>query len=201
MILSDRTIKSQLKQVGRITIHPLDWNDIQPASVDVHLFHELRTFRNANHAYIDVRGNMDGLTDVVQIPDPQPFMLHPGEFVLGCLIERITIPDDLALEVYGKSSLGRYGLLVHATAGLGDPGWDGRLTVELANVGPLPITLYAGMPIGQVVFMQMTTPVDRPYGSPGLGSKYQGDMMPAPSRLSLAGNGRGIHHAVQHNQV
>ena len=126
----------------------------------------------------------NSLTELIEIPDgsDQPFMLHPGEFVLGSTLERICVPDDLVGRVEGKSSLGRLGLLIHSTAGFIDAGFDGHITLELANVASLPITLYPGMKIGQVSFMQMTTPADNPYGNGASGSKYQGQRGPTPSR-------------------
>ena len=133
---------------------------------------------------IDVKLDMVDLTELIEIPEgsDEPFILHPGEFVLGSTLERIGVPDDLVGRVEGKSSLGRLGLLIHSTAGFIDAGFDGHITLELANVASLPITLYPGMKIGQVSFMQMTTPADKPYGSGASGSKYQGQRGPTPSR-------------------
>jgi dCTP deaminase len=182
MVLSDRTIKAQLA-VGRIVISPLDENDIQPSSVDLHVDRKFRVFRGQRHPYIDVRAPMVDLTELVEIPDDQPFILHPGEFVLGSTLEHIGLPDDLVARLEGKSSLGRLGLLIHSTAGYVDPGWNGNLTLELSNVANLPITIYYGMKIGQISFIQMTTPVDRPYGSESLGSRYYGQTDPTPSRF------------------
>jgi dCTP deaminase len=141
-------------------------------------------FRNHTRGVIDVKQDMVDLTELVEIPDDaaDPFILHPGEFVLGSTFERIAVPDDLVGRVEGKSSLGRLGLLIHSTAGFIDAGFDGHITLELANVASLPITLYPGMKIGQVSFMQMTTPAERPYGSGAHGSKYQGQRGPTPSR-------------------
>jgi dCTP deaminase len=132
-------------------------------------------------AHIDVRENLEELTELVSVEE-DPFILHPGEFVLGSTVERVALPDDLVGRLEGKSSLGRLGLLIHSTAGFVDAGWDGQLTLELSNVANLPITLYAGMKIGQISFMQMTTSADQPYGSGRLGSKYQGQRGPRPSR-------------------
>jgi dCTP deaminase len=181
MVLSDRTIKEELAS-GRLKIDPLDPADIQPASVDMHLDRAFRVFKVSSRPFIDIREPMDDLTDEVTINDQQPFFIHPGEFVLASTLQVVTLPDDVLAQVEGKSSLGRIGLLIHATAGFVDPGWHGKLTLELSNVAKMPIALYYGMKIGQLSFMRMSTPVDRPYGSPGLRSKYQGQMSPTPSR-------------------
>jgi len=183
VILSDRTIREQLA-AGRIVIDPLDESLIQPSSIDVRISSLFRVFRNHTRGIIDVKHDMVDLTELVEIPDgsDEPFMLHPGEFVLGSTLERIAVPDDLVGRVEGKSSLGRLGLLIHSTAGFIDAGFDGHITLELANVASLPITLYPGMKIGQVSFMMMTTPAERPYGSGAKGSKYQGQRGPTPSR-------------------
>src|ERR671918_686133 len=135
--------------------------------------------------YLAVRQPMDDLTELVEIPDEEPFILHPGEFVLGQTLEKVTLPDDLVARLEGKSSLGRLGLLIHSTAGFVDSGFSGNLTLELSNVAHLPITIYYGMPIGQLSFMRMDAPVDRPYGSRETGSKYQGQAEPTPSRFYL----------------
>lgn len=181
MILSDRSIKEALSS-GRITIDPLDESMIQPSSVDVTVDRYFRVFRNHTTGIIDVKANLEDLTELVEIPEGDVFILHPGEFVLGATAERIAIGDDLVGRLEGKSSLGRLGLLIHSTAGFVDAGWDGYLTLELSNVATLPITLYPGMKIGQISFLSMTTPADKPYGSAELGSKYQGQRGPTPSR-------------------
>jgi dCTP deaminase len=183
VILSDRTIREQLA-AGRIVIEPLDESLIQPSSIDVRISNLFRVFRNHTRGVIDVKQDMVDLTELVEIADDgdEAFMLHPGEFVLGSTLERIAVPDDLVGRVEGKSSLGRLGLLIHSTAGFIDAGFDGHITLELANVASLPITLYPGMKIGQVSFMQMTTAADQPYGSGASGSKYQGQRGPTPSR-------------------
>ena len=183
VILSDRSIRDQIA-AGRIVIEPYDDALVQPSSIDVRISHLFRVFRNHTAGVIDVRRDMTGLTELVEIPTDgsEAFMLHPGEFVLGSTLERVAVPDDLVGRVEGKSSLGRLGLLIHSTAGFIDAGFDGHITLELANVASLPITLYPGMKIGQVSFMQMTTPADRPYGSGATGSKYQGQRGPTPSR-------------------
>ena len=179
-VLSDRTIKALLAE-GKIVVEPLGEGCIQPASVDVHLDKHILVFRNSRRPYIDVREDLSDLTEMEEIGN-QPFMLHPGEFVLGSTLESIEIPDDLVARLEGKSSLGRIGLLIHSTAGYVDPGWKGHLTLELSNVANLPITLYHGMKIGQLSFLQLSTPADVPYGSPELGSKYQGQTVPTASR-------------------
>ena len=181
MVLSDRSIKEELA-TGRIVIDPLDPECIQPASVDVHLDCKLLVFRNTLRPYIDVRKNMDDLTEMVEASEEVPFILHPGEFALGSTTENIELPADLVARLEGKSSLGRIGLVIHSTAGYVDPGWKGRLTLELSNMARLPITLYYNMRIGQISFERLTTPADRLYGTPSLGSKYQGQTEPTPSR-------------------
>ncbi len=182
MVLSDRTIKELLDE-GRIIIDPLDLRDVQPASVDVHLDRKFLVFRNSRRPFIDVRENTDDLTEMAEIEDDRPFILHPGEFVLGSTLEMIGLPDDLVARLEGKSSLGRIGLLIHSTAGYVDPGWRGHLTLELSNVANLPITLYYGMRIGQVSFLRLSTPAENLYGSPALRSKYQGQVEPTASKV------------------
>lgn len=181
MILSDRSLREQLA-AGRIVIDPLDESLIQPSSIDVRISTLFRVFRNHTAGVIDVKLDLSDLTELIEIPGDGVFMLHPGEFVLGSTLERVACPDDLVGRVEGKSSLGRLGLLIHSTAGFIDAGFDGHITLELANVASLPITLYPGMKIGQVSFMQMTTPADNPYGKGARGSKYQGQRGPTPSR-------------------
>jgi dCTP deaminase len=184
VVLSDRTIRSEL-QTGRIVIEPFDEGLIQPSSVDVRVDRRFRVFQNSRYPYIDVRAPMDDLTELVEVHDGEPFILHPGEFVLGQTLERVTLPDDLVARLEGKSSLGRLGLLIHSTAGFVDSGFSGNLTLELSNVANLPITIYEGMLIGQISFMRMDGPVERPYGSRDKGSKYQGQAEPTPSRFYL----------------
>jgi dCTP deaminase len=181
VILSDRSLREQLA-AGRIVIDPLDESLIQPSSIDVRISTLFRVFRNHTAGVIDVKLDLSDLTELIEIPGDGVFMLHPGEFVLGSTLERVACPDDLVGRVEGKSSLGRLGLLIHSTAGFIDAGFDGHITLELANVASLPITLYPGMKIGQVSFMQMTTPADNPYGKGARGSKYQGQRGPTPSR-------------------
>jgi len=182
MVLSDRDIKQGLKS-GKIIIDPLDPADIQPSSVDLHLESRFQVFHNSRYAFIDVRKSMDDLMDLVEIGDNQPFILHPGEFVLGGTVENITLADDIVARLEGKSSLGRLGLLIHSTAGYVDPGWQGRLTLELSNVANLPITLYKDMKIGQISFLRLSSPAENPYGSKAVGSRYRGQDGPTPSRF------------------
>ena len=181
MILSDRSIREALA-ARRIVIDPLDESCLQPSSIDVKVSNLFRVFRNHSAAVIDVKKDLADLTELVEISGDEAFMLHPGEFVLGSTLERVTIADDLVARVEGKSSLGRLGLLIHSTAGFIDAGFDGHITLELSNVANLPITIYPGMKIGQVSFMTMTTAADKPYGSGARGSKYQGQRGPTPSR-------------------
>lgn len=156
MVLSDRTIREFLAS-GRLVIDPYDPSLVQPSSVDVRVSSDFRVFHNNRQPYIDVRRPLEDLTDVVSMSGDEPFILHPGEFVLGSTLERVAIPDDLVARLEGKSSLGRLGLLIHSTAGYIDPGWDGQITLELSNVARLPITIYPGMPIGQISFLTLTT--------------------------------------------
>jgi dCTP deaminase len=181
VVLSDRTI-TRLLDDGRIEIEPYDPALLQPSSVDVRVDRYFRVFHNARYAFINVKEPQDDLTELVEVGEEQPFILHPGEFVLGSTLERIRLPDDLVARLEGKSSLGRLGLLIHSTAGFIDPGWDGHVTLELSNVANLPITIYYGMKIGQLSFVQLTEPAENPYGAAGLGSKYQGQRGPTPSR-------------------
>ena len=182
MILSDTTIREEIA-AGRIGIEPFDDSCVQPSSVDLHVDNAFRVFHNARHPFIDVRKQMDDLTELVEVDGDRPFILHPGEFVLGSTAECVRIPDDMVARLEGKSSLGRLGLLIHSTAGYVDPGWDGYLTLELSNVANLPITIYAGMKIGQISFFQLTTPAAKPYGSAEAGSKYQGQRGPTASKF------------------
>lgn len=183
MVLSDRTIK-ELIAAGRIAIDPYDEKYVQPSSVDLRLGDRIRVFTNNHrHGYVDLKQPYEDLTELVTLRPDEPFILHPHEFVLGITFERVSLPDDVVGRLEGKSSLGRLGLLIHSTAGFVDPGWQGRLTLELANILNLPITLYAGMPVAQISFMQLSTSVERPYGSPLLASKYQGDTDPMPSQF------------------
>ncbi len=179
-VLSDRDIRAAI-EAGRVRIDPYDPTCLQPSSVDLHLDREFRVFRNNRYPYIDPRNAQPDLTELVAVEDEEAFILHPGEFVLGQTLEWVEIPDDLVARLEGKSSLGRLGLLIHSTAGYVDPGWKGNLTLELSNVANLPIALYFGMKIGQISFFRMSSPVERPYGSRELGSKYQGQSTPTES--------------------
>jgi dCTP deaminase len=180
VVLSDRDIRAEI-EAGRIVIDPFVPEAVQPSSVDLHLDNRFRVFRNSRYPYIDVREEQPELTELVQIADDEPFILHPGEFVLGSTLERVQLPDDVVARLDGKSSLGRLGLLIHSTAGFVDPGWDGNLTLELSNVANLPITLYDGMRIGQISFQRMSSAVDVAYGDARLGSRYRGQRDPTAS--------------------
>src|SRR5438128_9523153 len=158
---------------------------VQPSSVDVRVDRRFRVFHNAKYPFIDVRKEMEDLTELVEVDEEEPFILHPGEFVLGQTLERVRLPDDLVARLEGKSSLGRLGLLIHSTAGFVDAGFEGNLTLELSNVANLPITIYHRMPIGQISFMRLDSPVEHPYGAGEAGSKYQGQTEPTPSRFYL----------------
>jgi dCTP deaminase len=180
VILSDRSIREAI-EAGRIVVEPLGDNAIQPSSVDVRIGSSFRVFANHRHPYIDVREDQQ-LTELVRVDGEEPFILHPGEFVLGTTFEKVTIPEDLVARLEGKSSLARLGLLIHSTAGFVDAGWSGHLTLELSNVANLPITLYPGMKIGQLAFFQLDRPAEHPYGSAEVRSKYQGQEGPTASR-------------------
>jgi len=184
VVLSDRTIRREIED-GRIAIDPFDASMVQPSSIDVRVDRRFRVFHNARYPYIDVRQPMEDLTELVEVGPDERFILHPGEFVLGQTLERVTLPDDLVARLEGKSSLGRLGLLIHSTAGFVDAGFSGNLTLELSNVANLPITIYYGMPIGQLSFMRMDGPVGHPYGSRDTSNKYQGQTEPTPSRFYL----------------
>jgi dCTP deaminase len=184
VVLSDRSIREEI-EAGRLAFEPYEPSMVQPSSVDVRVDGKFRVFHNARYPYIDVRQPMDDLTELVDVGEGGKFILHPGEFVLGQTLERVRLPNDLVARLEGKSSLGRLGLLIHSTAGFVDAGWEGNLTLELSNVANLPITIYQGMPIGQISFMRMDRPVESPYGSRETGSKYQGQTEPTPSRFHL----------------
>jgi dCTP deaminase len=179
-VLSDRDIRAAL-EAGTVKIDPYDPQDLQPSSVDLHLDRSFRVFRNNRYPSIDVRAPQPDLTELLTIADEEPFILHPGEFVLGQTFEWVELPNDLVARLEGKSSLGRLGLLIHSTAGYVDPGWKGNLTFGRSNVAKLPIALYYGMRIGQISFFGMSSPVERPYGSPELRSRYQGQKEPTAS--------------------
>ena len=180
MLLSDRDIIAQV-DAGRVGLDPWDAAMVQPASIDVRLDRYFRIFENHRYDAVDPAADQPELTRLVSPLGDEPFILHPGEFVLGSTAERVALPDDLVARLEGKSSLGRLGLLIHSTAGYVDPGWDGYLTLELSNVANLPITLYPGMKIGQISFFRLSTPAESPYGKAG--NKYQGQRGPTPSRF------------------
>ena len=181
MLLSDRDILSEI-EAKRIVIEPYDQAMIQPSSIDFRLDRFFRVFENHRYPHIDPAADQSDLTREVEPEGDEPFILHPGEFVLGSTFEVVTLPNDLAARVEGKSSLGRLGLLTHATAGFVDPGFSGHVTLELANVATLPIKLYPGMKIGQLCFFRLSSPAEHPYGSAKYGSRYQGQRGPTPSR-------------------
>ena len=184
MVLSDHTIREAIAE-GRIGITPYDETLVQPSSIDLRVGEHFRVFRNNRRPFIDVKEPAEGLTELVRAAEDDPFILHPGEFVLGATLEQVALGDDLVARLEGKSSLGRLGLLIHSTAGFIDPGFAGTITLELSNVANLPITIYPGMKIGQISFLQMTTPADEPYGSGALGSKYKGQVEPTESKYHL----------------
>ena len=181
MLLSDRDIRSELDD-GRIGLDPYDPGMIQPSSIDVRLDRYFRLFDNHKYPFIDPAEDQPELTRLVEAQGEQPFILHPGEFVLGATYEQVTLPDDVAARLEGKSSLGRLGLLTHSTAGFIDPGFTGHVTLELSNVATLPIKLWPGMKIGQMCFFRLTSPAERPYGSGAPASRYQGQRGPTASR-------------------
>jgi dCTP deaminase len=180
VVLSDRDIRSEIA-AGRIVIDPFIPEAVQPSSVDLHLDRRFRVFRNSRYPFIDVRTDQPDMTELVEIAGDDPFILHPGEFVLGSTLERVQLPNDLVARLEGKSSLGRLGLLIHSTAGYVDPGWEGNLTLELSNVANLPITLYDGMKIGQISFQRLSSPAEVGYGDASIGSKYRGQRDPTAS--------------------
>jgi dCTP deaminase len=181
MLLSDRDIRAEVED-GRLAVEPWDAGLVQPSSVDVRLDRFFRVFNNSRYTHIDPAQQQDDLTTLVEPEGEEPFVLHPGEFVLGSTLEVVTLPDDLAGRLEGKSSLGRLGLLTHSTAGFIDPGFTGHITLELSNVANLPIMLYPGMKIGQLCLFRLSSAAEHPYGSAVYGSRYQGQRGPTPSR-------------------
>ena len=181
MLLSDRDIRAEIDN-GRVVLDPWDPAMIQPSSVDVRLDKYFRLFDNHKYPVIDPSQDQPDLTRLVEVDPSDGFVLHPGEFVLGSTLEAVTLPDDLAARVEGKSSLGRLGLLTHATAGFVDPGFTGHVTLELSNVATLPIMLWPGMKIGQLAFFRLSSPAEHPYGSVTSGSHYHGPRGPTASR-------------------
>ena len=181
MLLSDRDLRAEI-DAGRLAVDPFDDKLLQPSSIDVRLDRFFRVFVNTRYTHIDPSLQQDELTSLVEPEGDEPFVLHPGEFVLGSTFELVTLADDLAGRLEGKSSLGRLGLLTHSTAGFIDPGFSGHITLELSNVANLPVTIYPGMKIGQISFVQLSEPAETPYGTGEIGSKYQGQRGPTPSR-------------------
>ena len=181
MLLSDRDIRAEIA-AGRVALDPYDAAMVQPSSIDVRLDRFFRVFENHRYPHIDPAEEQPELTRAVQPKGEEPFILHPGEFVLGSSFEVVTLPDDVAARLEGKSSLGRLGLLTHSTAGFIDPGFSGHVTLELCNVATLPIKLWPGMKIGQLCFFRLSSPAEHPYGSEIYGSRYQGQRGPTPSR-------------------
>ena len=181
MLLSDRDIRAEV-EAGRVALDPWDPAMVQPSSVDVRLDAWFRLFDNHKYAVIDPAQDQSDLTRLIEVDPGEGFVLHPGEFVLGSTLETVALPDDLAARVEGKSSLGRLGLLTHATAGFVDPGFSGHVTLELSNVATLPIRLWPGMKIGQLCFFRLSSPTEHPYGSAAYGSHYQGQRGPTASR-------------------
>ena len=181
MLLSDKDIRAAI-EAGRVALEPFDPDMVQPSSVDVRIDRYFRVFENHRYPHIDPSVEQAELTRLVEPDGDEPFILHPGEFVLGSTYEVVTLPDDVSARLEGKSSLGRLGLLTHSTAGFIDAGFSGHVTLELSNVATLPIKLWPGMKIGQLCFFQLTSPAEAPYGSGAQGSRYQGQRGPTPSR-------------------
>ncbi|MFI6899616.1 dCTP deaminase [Nonomuraea sp. NPDC050394] len=181
MLLSDRDIFAEIDS-GRLSLEPFDEDMIQPSSIDVRLDRFFRVFENHKYPHIDPAVEQPDLTRLVEPDGDEPFILHPGEFVLASTYEVITLPDNLASRLEGKSSLGRLGLLTHSTAGFIDPGFSGHVTLELSNVATLPIKLWPGMKIGQLCVFRLSSPAEHPYGAQKYGSRYQGQRGPTPSR-------------------
>lgn len=181
MLLSDRDLREAIA-TGRLGVAPFDEAMIQPASIDVCLDRDFRVFENHRHPCINPAAEQEELTRLVRVEGDEPFVLHPGEFVLASTYERVRLSDDLAARLEGKSSLGRLGLVTHSTAGFIDPGFDGHVTLELSNLATLPILLWPGMKVGQLCVFQMTSLAEHPYGSVVRGSRYQGQRGPTASR-------------------
>jgi dCTP deaminase len=185
VLLSDRDIRAELAS-GRVVLEPFDDEMVQPSSVDVRIDRYFRLFDNHKYPVIDPAQEQPELTRLVDVDTQDAFVLHPGEFVLASTFEVITLPDDVAARLEGKSSLGRLGLLTHSTAGFIDPGFSGHVTLELSNVATLPIKLWPGMKIGQLCFFRLSSPAEHPYGSGRYGSRYQGQRGPTASRSFLS---------------
>jgi len=184
VLLSDRDIVKEI-DAKRVALEPYDPSMVQPSSVDVRMDRFFRVFENHKYPHIDPAADQPDLTRLVEPDEDEPFILHPGEFVLASTYEVVTLPDDVAARLEGKSSLGRLGLLTHSTAGFIDPGFSGHVTLELSNVATLPIKLWPGMKIGQLCFFRLSSPSEHPYGSEKYGSRYQGQRGPTPSRSNL----------------
>ena len=182
MILSDRDIKRHIHE-GKITITPYDEKYVQPASIDLHLDKTFLIFDTVNHHIIDVKQPVKDLMRRIEIDENKPFIIHPGEFVLGSVLEKTGVANDIVGRLEGKSSLGRIGIIIHATAGYLDPGNNLNLTLELSNIGSLPVKLYYKMPIAQISFSPLSSPCERAYGSKGLNSKYYGAVEPQASEM------------------
>ena len=181
MLLSDRDIKAEIAS-GRVVLEPYDEGMVQPSSIDVRIDRYFRVFENHRYPHIDPAEEQPDLTRVIEPLPNEPFILHPGEFALASTYEVVTLPDDVAARLEGKSSLGRLGLLTHSTAGFIDPGFSGHVTLELSNVATLPIKLWPGMKIGQLCFIRLSSPAEHPYGASLYGSRYQGQRGPTPSK-------------------
>ncbi len=188
MLLSDRDIRTELES-GRVALDPFDVSMIQPSSVDVRIDRYFRLFDNHKYPFIDPAEDQPDLTRLIEVAPNEPFILHPGEFVLGATYEQVTLPDDIAARLEGKSSLGRLGLLTHSTAGFIDPGFSGHVTLELSNMATLPIKLWPGMKIGQLCFFRLSSPAEKPYGSAEYKSRYHGQRGPTASRSFM-----NFHH-------
>ena len=191
MLLSDRDIAAQI-EAGRVRLDPFDASLVQPSSIDVRLDRYFRLFDNHKYPFIDPAEEQPELTRLVEVDAEEAFILHPGEFVLASTLEQVTLPDDIAARVEGKSSLGRLGLLTHATAGFVDPGFTGHVTLELSNVATLPIKLWPGMKIGQLCFFRLSSAAEHPYGSAARGSHYQGQRGPTASRSHAGFHRTGV---------
>lgn len=186
-ILSDKTIKKYLKE-GKIVIDSLkDEQQIQPSSVDMRLGDEFKVFKVIRKPYIDPKDEED-IADYMEsstVPQGEAFIIHPNEFALATTQEYVKVPDDLVARVEGRSSMGRLGVTMHVTAGYVDPGFEGRITLEISNIGAMPVALYPGQRVCQLVFETMTTPAELPYGHPKRNSKYMNQLKPESSRVKL----------------
>lgn len=186
-ILSDKTIKEYLKE-GKIVIDPLkDEQQIQPSSVDMRLGDKFKVFKVIRKPYIDPKDEED-IAEYMEsstVPEGEAFIIHPNEFALATTQEYVKVPDDLVARVEGRSSMGRLGVTMHVTAGYVDPGFEGRITLEISNIGAMPVALYPGQRVCQLVFETMTTPAELPYGHPKRNSKYMKQLKPESSRVKL----------------